>query len=116
MSAVEPPDTPPPTEDEVRAALEHVIDPELRASIVELGMVDDVTIDRDGTVTVKVALTTAACPLRSVLKSDVERRLLALPSVADVKVVYSEMTSEQRSRAMQRARFNARVQAAPTEV
>src|SRR5262249_20790542 len=116
MSAAQPPDTHPPTEEEVRAVLDHVIDPELRASIVELGMVDDVTIGPAGSVTVKVALTTAACPLRGVLKSAGEQRPLAWPSVTDVKVVYGEMTSEQRSRVMERARFNARVQAAPTEV
>jgi ATP-binding protein involved in chromosome partitioning len=102
--------------EEIRAELDHVIDPELRASIVELGMVDDVVVGADGAVTVKVALTTAACPLRGVLKNDIEQRLLALPSVTDVRVVYGEMTSEQRSRAMERARFNAREQAAPTEV
>jgi ATP-binding protein involved in chromosome partitioning len=116
MSAADPTEVPPPTVEEIRAELDHVIDPELRASIVELGMVDDVVVAADGAVTVKVALTTAACPLRGVLKNDVEQRLLAVPSVTDVRVVYGEMTSEQRSRAMGRARFNAREQAAPTEV
>src|SRR5262249_12723529 len=79
-------------------------------------MVDDVAVAPDGSVTVKVALTTAACPLRGVLKNDIEQRLLTLPGVTDVHVAYGEMTSEQRSRAMERARFNAREQAAPTEV
>jgi ATP-binding protein involved in chromosome partitioning len=115
MSAADP-TVPPPTVEEIRAELDHVLDPELRASIMDLGMVDDVVVGPDGAVTVKVALTTAACPLRSVLKNDVEQRLLALPAVTDVRVVYGEMTSEQRSRAMERARFNAREQAAPTEV
>ena len=41
-----------------------VLDPELHASIVDLGMVRDITVDPDGDVMVKVALTTAACPLR----------------------------------------------------
>jgi ATP-binding protein involved in chromosome partitioning len=93
-----------------------VIDPELHASIIDLGMVDDVTVDDDGRVIVKVALTTAGCPLRGQIKRDVESKVRGLRGVRDVKVEYGEMTQEQKSAAMQRARFNAREHAAPTEV
>jgi len=108
-----------PTTDDVRGVLGGVIDPELHASIVDLGMVDDVRI-ADGPdaclVTVKVVLTTAGCPLRAQIKRDVESKVLGLPGVTKVKVEYGEMTQEQKSAAMQRARFNARESAAPTEV
>jgi ATP-binding protein involved in chromosome partitioning len=93
-----------------------VIDPELHASIVDLGMVDDVRVDPDGSVMVRVALTTAGCPLRVQIRQDVESKVRGLPGVAAVKVEYGEMTKEQKSAAMQRARFNAREQASPTEV
>ena len=63
---------PPPSPNDVRRTLEGVMDPELRASIVELGMVRDVRVADDGEVTVKVALTTAGCPLRAQIQSDVE--------------------------------------------
>ena len=56
-----------------------VIDPELHASIVDLGMVDDVRVDPDGDVIVKVALTTAGCPLRVQISQDVESKVRGLP-------------------------------------
>jgi ATP-binding protein involved in chromosome partitioning len=107
---------PVPSTDDVRGVLAGVIDPELHASIVDLGMVDDVRAADDGLITVKVVLTTAGCPLRAQIKRDVESKVLGLPGVTAVKVEYGEMTPEQKSAAMQRARFNAREQAAPTEV
>jgi ATP-binding protein involved in chromosome partitioning len=107
---------PPPSGADVRHVLQGVIDPELHASIIELGMVDDVTVDDDGRVVVKVALTTAGCPLRGQIKRDVESKVRGLRGVRDVKVEYGEMTQEQKTAAMQRARFNARENAAPTEV
>ncbi len=107
---------PPPSPDDVRGMLAGVIDPELHASIVDLGMVDDVRVDPDGAVTVKVALTTAGCPLRVQIRQDVESKVRGLPGVTAVKVDYGEMTQEQKAAAMQRARFNARENAAPTEV
>jgi ATP-binding protein involved in chromosome partitioning len=129
MSAIDSPDPddpgapvhqpvagPPPAPDDVRQLLRGVIDPELHASIVELGMVDDVRVEPDGRVTVKVALTTAGCPLRAQIKRDVESKVRGAPGVADVKVEYGEMTPEQKTAAMQRARWNARENAAPTEV
>jgi ATP-binding protein involved in chromosome partitioning len=79
-------------------------------------MVDDVRVTDDGHVTVKVALTTAGCPLRAQIKRDVESKVAGLPGTTGVKVEYGEMTKEQKSYVMARARFNAREQAAPTEV
>ena len=105
-----------PTPDDVRGVLAGVIDPELHASIVDLGMVEDARVADDGLVTVKVVLTTAGCPLRAQIKRDVQSKVLGLPGVTEVKVEYGEMNQEQKSAAMQRARFNAREQAAPTEV
>src|SRR4029450_7154007 len=46
---------PPPTPGAVRGILGGVIEPELHASITDLGMVDDVTVDPDGSVVVRVA-------------------------------------------------------------
>jgi ATP-binding protein involved in chromosome partitioning len=106
----------PPTPDDVRGLLRGVIDPELHASIVDLGMVDEVKVDPEGAVRVKVALTTAGCPLRAQIKRDVESKVRGSPGVTDVKVEYGEMTPEQKTAAMQRARWNVRENAGPTEV
>jgi ATP-binding protein involved in chromosome partitioning len=107
---------PPPEAEAVRGVLRGVIDPELHASIVDLGMVDDVAIDADGTVTVQIALTTLGCPLRGQIKKDVESKVRGLPGVSAVAVQYGEMTAEQKTAAMQRARWNARENAPETEV
>src|SRR5947209_5817880 len=107
---------PPPSPNDVRRTLEGVIDPELRASIVELGMVRDVRVADDGEVTVKVALTTAGCPLRAQIQSDVESKVRGLRGVTDVRVEYGEMTQDEKSAVMQRARWQARENAPGTEV
>src|SRR5579862_7742900 len=79
---------PPPSADDVRGNLGGVIDPELHASVVDLGMVDDIVVAADGRVSVTVALTTAGCPLRAQIKRDVESKVRGLPGVVDVKVQY----------------------------
>jgi ATP-binding protein involved in chromosome partitioning len=91
---------PPPSTDDVRRTLEGVIDPELRASIVELGMVRDVRVAADGEVTVKVALTTAGCPLRAQIQNDVESKVRGLRGVTGVRVEYGEMTQDEKSAVM----------------
>ena len=50
------------------------------------------------------------------IRQDVESKVRGLPGVTAVTVEYGEMTPEQKTAAMQRARFNAREQASPTEV
>jgi ATP-binding protein involved in chromosome partitioning len=106
----------PPTADAVRGMLAGVLDPELRASIVDLGMVHGIDVSPDGDVTVKVALTTAACPLRGQIGTDVKSKIAGLPGVRDVNVEYDEMTQEERSNVMQRARLQASQSAPPTEI
>jgi ATP-binding protein involved in chromosome partitioning len=105
-----------PTSDDVRKVLAGVLDPELRLSIVELGMVRGVTVAADGEVAVKVALTTAGCPLRGQIANDVRSKVAGLPGVTDVRVEYGEMDQAERSALMQRARLAASRSAPPTEV
>jgi ATP-binding protein involved in chromosome partitioning len=106
----------PPDAEHVRNVLAGVLDPELHASIVDLGMVRDITVDPDGKVMVKVALTTAACPLRGQIANDVQSKVAAVPGVAEVTVEYAEMTQDERSAVMQRARLHASQKAPPTEI
>ncbi len=53
-----------PSVDEIREALRAVIDPELRQDVVELGMVRSIDIADDGSVAVRISLTTPGCPIR----------------------------------------------------
>jgi len=105
-----------PTADDVRGVLAGVLDPELRASIIDLGMVHDVRVEPNGDVVVKIALTTAACPLRGQIGTDVRSKVAGLPGVGEVGVEYDEMTQAERSVLMQKARLRASQSAPATEV
>ena len=105
-----------PTEDTVRAALRGVVDPELGADIVELGMVTGIRIGDDGAVEVAVALTVAGCPLRTQIQNDVETHVGALPGVRAVSVSTGVMAPEQRTAVMARARLLARDPAPVTDL
>jgi metal-sulfur cluster biosynthetic enzyme len=85
-------------ETEIRAALRRVIDPELRRSIVDLGMVRDLTVS-DGTVAFTLALTTAGCPLRDQLAEEARGAVRALPGVRNVIVTLGEMSTAERNAA-----------------
>jgi ATP-binding protein involved in chromosome partitioning len=95
-----------PTADDVLAVLRGVIDPELGSDIVELGMARGAAVGEDGSVEVTVALTTAGCPLRAQLQHDVVARVGSLPGVTGVRLRWTEMTPEQRTSAMSKARWN----------
>jgi ATP-binding protein involved in chromosome partitioning len=105
-----------PSPDAVRGALLGVIDPELGDNVVDLGMVKGVDIGDDGTVEVTMALTIAGCPLRTQLTQDVETRVGSVPGVANVVVTMGEMTAEERSAVMARARRKAQEKAPETEI
>jgi ATP-binding protein involved in chromosome partitioning len=110
-----PADGPTPTEDEIRAALRNVMDPELGADIVELGMVTRVRVDGPA-IGVEVALTIAGCPLRAQIQRDVDLHVGALPGVGTVTVTTGVMDEEQKRSVMARARLNARQDPPKTDV
>ena len=106
----------PPTVDEVRQLLRSVIDPELGANIVDLGMATDAEVSPGGLITIGVKLTIKGCPLRAQIKNDIESRLETHPGVGKVKIVWGEMNAEERSEVMTKARWNARENAGDTAV
>jgi ATP-binding protein involved in chromosome partitioning len=106
----------PPSVEQVYDLLRSVIDPELGADIVSLGMVPGVSVEPDGLVTVGVKLTIGGCPLRAQIKKDVETRVAVHPGVTDVRIEWGEMNSDERSDVMLKARWNARENAPDTEI
>jgi ATP-binding protein involved in chromosome partitioning len=114
------PETAPPdasiTPDEVMGLLTGVIDPELGSNIVELGMARGARVEPGGRVQVEIALTTAGCPLRAQIQKDVRARLLSLPGVEEVKIQWSELTQEEKSAAMAKARWNVSRDAPDTSI
>jgi ATP-binding protein involved in chromosome partitioning len=107
---------PPPTREDVVAVLEGVVDPELGADIVSLGMVPHVEVGADGVVRVTVKLTIGGCPLRADIKREIEQRVGVHPGVADVRIEWGEMTPDERSDVMLKARWNARQHAGETQI
>ncbi|MED5361180.1 MAG: Mrp/NBP35 family ATP-binding protein [Actinomycetota bacterium] len=102
-------------ESEVFAVLRGVMDPELGDNIVDLGMVRSTYVEQ-GTAHITIALTTAGCPLRGTIKRDCESRVSSLPDVSNVQLHWDELTADERTRVMERARANARDTAAPTQI
>jgi ATP-binding protein involved in chromosome partitioning len=102
-------------EDEVRACLRAVIDPELGDTIVDLGMVRAIAVTGDQVV-VDVALTIAACPLRTQIEKDVRGQVEALDWVRSVEIRIATMDAEERAAVMSRARWKAREDAPETAI
>jgi len=67
------------------SALAEVTDPEMPLSIVDMGLIYNVRVDR-GHVEVDMTFTAIACPAMDMLISDVKEKVNELPGVASVKV------------------------------
>jgi ATP-binding protein involved in chromosome partitioning len=106
----------PPSSQECLRLLEAVIDPELGGNIVELGMATGARVSGDGDVEVDVKLTIGGCPLRAQIAKDVETRIATHPGVRSVHINWGEMTSEERTEVMLKARWAAAQNAPDTEV
>ena len=85
-----------PTVETVTAALDTVLDPEIRKPITELNMVDSVEIGEGGSVLVNVLLTTEGCPLKSTITRDVENAVKEVEGVSSAAVNLGVMNKEQR--------------------
>ena len=96
---------------QIRERLNHVLDPELGASIVELGMVGEISVAGDGRATVNVALTTIGCPLKSQIERDVREAVLLIDGVTGVELVMGVLDAPARANLMQRARAMAQERA-----
>ncbi len=82
--------------DEIRKALEVVIDPELRRSIVELDMVRAIDVSANGVVDVTVSLTTPGCPIKDHFQSAVAQAVSALAGVTHVNVYFDVLNDAQK--------------------
>lgn len=83
-----------------------MVDPELGSDIVDLGMVRAADVDETGRVVVTIALTTAGCPLRAQIQRDIKTRVGSLGGVTTVDLRWVEMTADERTTAMAKARWN----------
>jgi metal-sulfur cluster biosynthetic enzyme len=72
--------------DRVLGVLQHVVDPELGLSVVELGLVYRVDVTAPSDVQVDLTMTTPACPLGEAIVRDAEAQIRDLPDVTGVEV------------------------------
>jgi ATP-binding protein involved in chromosome partitioning len=79
----------------IREALRDVRDPEIGRDLVSLNMIRSIDIDGPG-VTVGVALTTAGCPMKHRITTDIKDRLSMIEGVGSVEVDFGVMTDEDR--------------------
>jgi ATP-binding protein involved in chromosome partitioning len=86
-----------PTREQITEALEAVIDPELRRSIVELQMVRAIEIGANGVVDVTVSLTTPGCPIRGHFQSSVAHAVGKLEGVAHVNVFFDVLSDVEKT-------------------
>ncbi len=69
----------------VREALKEVYDPELLYSIVDLGLVYDVTVN-DGAVHILMTLTSPGCPVAPMIIEQVHETVEVIPGTKNVDV------------------------------
>ncbi|HXD56073.1 MAG TPA: P-loop NTPase [Solirubrobacteraceae bacterium] len=88
--------------EEIRKALEVVIDPELHRSIVELDMVRSIETSPNGVVDVTVSLTTPGCPIKGHFQTSVADAVSKLEGVTHVNVYFDVLSDEQKSALQQK--------------
>lgn len=85
--------------------LKKVKDPELGVSLVDLGLIYETSLSKDGIASIRMTLTTMGCPLFPVIQKDIENHLMEVPEVNEVKIELtfdppwdpSKMTDEARA-------------------
>ena len=74
------------SEEIIRERLRDVLDPELRLSVVDLGLIYDIAVAGD-TVHVTYTLTTPACPIGPVIAAKIREAVMDIPGVRDVELI-----------------------------
>jgi len=100
----------------LRARLRDVRDPELQASIVDLGMVGGVSVSPEGVAHIEVALTMAACPLRSTIEREVRVAALDVDGVREVTLSIGVLSASAKAELLRTARRLAQAAAPLTSI
>jgi metal-sulfur cluster biosynthetic enzyme len=67
-----------PSLEDIEEALKDVVDPELGINVVDLGLVYDLHLEDDDSLTIDMTLTSAACPLTDVIEDQTQTALEGL--------------------------------------
>ena len=66
--------------------LSTIFDPEIPVNIYELGLIYDILVDAEGSVEIRMTLTSPGCPAAQVLPVQTDQRVREIPGVKDVHV------------------------------
>lgn len=91
----------------ITSALDTVIDPEIHRPITQLDMVQDLSVDDAGQVSLTVLLTVAGCPMRTTIEQQVTEALLGVDGVTGVDLQIGAMNEDQRQALTQKLRGGA---------
>lgn len=75
-----------PTEEQITNALKMVQDPEIGLGLVDLGLIYDMSIKENGAVTVRMTLTTPACPYGEMLVTQAHDAVEAVEGVTEATI------------------------------
>ncbi|HLJ20559.1 MAG TPA: iron-sulfur cluster assembly protein [Stellaceae bacterium] len=82
----EPDEGDPELQERVLEALKTVRDPEIPVNLVDLGLIYELIVRKDGMVYVEMTLTTPACPVAGALPGQVQQAVAGVTGVNDVRV------------------------------
>jgi FeS assembly SUF system protein len=88
-NAAPPPEAatePAPLQDRIADVIRTCYDPEIPVNIYELGLIYGIDVSEANAVTIRMTLTSPACPAAGSLPPEVERKVRGLADVTDVKV------------------------------
>ncbi len=96
----------PPVRKQIADILRHVDDPELGINIVDLGLVYDLRV-KDGDLTIKLTMTTPACPLSDYITQNIRRVIDQVAQIdrAHTDIVWAPSWSPQMMAPSARQRF-----------
>jgi metal-sulfur cluster biosynthetic enzyme len=74
------------TRRQIEKVLESISDPELGISIMHLGLIYNVEVDKKGNVEILMTLTTVGCPLFDLIATPIREKVGAVKGVRDVTI------------------------------
>ena len=101
--------------DALRERLGALRDPELGATLGELGMLLDCQV-AEGILTVTIGLTTSGCPMKATIQRDCQEAAKALSEVTSVRVEFVELAPEAKAELLRVARRLAQERAPATSI
>ncbi len=73
-------------EDKIIHALKTCYDPEIPVDVFELGLIYEIIIDEEANVSIKMTLTSPACPVAGSLPPEIQEKVKLIPEIKSVNI------------------------------